>query len=166
VEDGRRCLCSPTVSRCAGQRRAVAIPAALGGVEEISHVGRRGTMRRGGKGRQRGPRWRLHDRQGRGKRRGSSLRGVRGAAWSSGRKWGSGARATVGSVAREQGRAHGVQSGEREAGAWARPVGQSKMNRAIFYLLNIFSTNSNFKCFKECLPMVENFQIKCGFVWN
>jgi hypothetical protein len=44
--------------------------------------------------------------------------------------------------------------------------GQSKMNRAIFYLLNIFSTNSNFKCFKECLPMVENFQIKCGFVWN
>jgi hypothetical protein len=40
---------------------------------------------------------------------------------------------------------------------WAVALGRSKMNSAFFYLLNIFSTNSNFKSFKECLPMEEFF---------
>jgi hypothetical protein len=65
------------------------------------------------------------------------LRGVRGAAWSSGRKGGSGAGATVSSVAREQGRAHGVRSEEREASAWAGPVQNEQSNflfiKYIFY---------------------------------
>jgi hypothetical protein len=39
-------------------------------------------------------------------------------------------------------------------------LGRSKMNRALFYLFKIFSTNSNFKWFKQYLPVVEYFQLK------
>jgi hypothetical protein len=49
---------------------------------------------------------------------------------------------------------------------WAIVVGRSKMNSALFYLFKIFSTNSNFKWFKEYLPVVESFQIKYGFAHN
>jgi hypothetical protein len=45
---------------------------------------------------------------------------------------------------------------------WAGP----KMNNVSFYLFKIFSTNLNFKWFKEYLPMAENFQINYGFVRN
>jgi hypothetical protein len=51
-------------------------------------------------------------------------------------------------------------------GMWPDVLGRSKMNMALFYLFKIFPTNSNFKWFKEYLPVVETFQIKYGFVRN
>jgi hypothetical protein len=96
-------------------------------------------------------------------------RGKRGTAWSWGRRGGqaadSGVGAAVGGVVHEQGRALGPirEEGSRRVGRCFGPV-QNELG--IFYLLNIFFTNSKFKCFKECLPLVENFQRKCGFIQN
>jgi hypothetical protein len=72
----------------------------------------------------------------------------------------------VDDVAHEWGRVCRVRSGEKEAGTWAVVLGRSKMNTVFSYLLNIFSSNLNFKCFKGCLPALHNFQINCGFVQN
>jgi hypothetical protein len=117
-----------------------------------------------------GPGWWLHGRQGRGKRRGSGWgEGEEGHRVELEKEGGqaadSGVGAAVGGVVHEQGRALGPIR-EEGSGRVGRCFGPVQNELGIFYLLNIFFTNSKFKCFKECLPLVENFQIKCGFIRN
>jgi hypothetical protein len=47
-------------------------------------------------------------------------------------------------------------AGWGKGGSWAGP----ERNSVGFYLFKIFSTNSNFKWFKEYLPLVEFFSNK------
>jgi hypothetical protein len=124
----------------------------------------------GGGGSKVGPGWWLHGRQGRGKRRGSGWgEGEEGHRVELEKEGGqaadSGVGAAVGGVVHEQGRALGPIR-EEGSGRVGRCFGPVQNELGIFYLLNIFFTNSKFKCFKECLPLVEKFQIKCGFIRN
>jgi hypothetical protein len=153
------------VSQRAGQRRVVAVPAARGRVEEnlACGLGEKNDVERVGAAKRGQGGGFMADR---GEGKGG---GKRGTAWSWGRRGGqaadSGVGAVVGGVVREQERALGPirEEGSRRVGRCFGPV-QNELG--IFYLLNIFFTNSKFKCFKECLPLVENFQIKFGFIRN